>query len=73
MKYLEAKVRKTEIELQNVKEKVSYLKPRNVKRRDETKQKQISSLEKKLTAKSEDTKKLSEQLKCRETEISEKG
>ena len=72
VKYLEAKVRKTEIELQNVKEKVSYLKPRNVKRRDETKQKQISSLEKKLTAKSEDTQKLSEQLKCRETEISEK-
>ena len=32
VKHLEAKVRKTETELQNAKEKVSYLKPENVKR-----------------------------------------
>ena len=50
VKFLKTKLKETEQSLQNEKEKVSYLKPRNVKRRDETKQKQISNLKSKLIA-----------------------
>ena len=73
MKYLQLKVRKTETALQKEKEKVAYLKPRNVRRRDETKQKQISQLKNKLVATSEDANKLSSQLKHREAEIAKKN
>ena len=73
VKYLQLKVRKTETALQKEKEKVAYLKPRNVRRRDETKQKQISQLKNKLVATSEDANKLSSQLKHREAEIAKKN
>ena len=72
VKQLQAKVRKTQTALQKEREKVSYLKTRNVKRRDETKQKQIFQLKSKLETKSEDAKELSVQLKDREAKIAKK-
>ena len=72
VKQLQAKVRKTQTTLQKEREKVSYLKPRNVKRQDETKQKQIFQLKSKFEAKSEDAKELSVHLKDREAKIAKK-
>ena len=46
--------------------------PRNVKRREETKQRQISDLRRRIDKKSEDLKNLSEQLKIKEAVTAEK-
>ena len=60
VKHLQSKVRKTETGLQKEREKVSYLKPRNVKRREETKQKQIVQLKHKVEKKANEIKSLKE-------------
>ena len=59
---------KTKTELQNVREKVSYFKPRSVKRREETKQKQIAQLKLKVDEKSHEVKVLQQTVEKKQRE-----